>query len=155
MTMINGINKSRKSHNQVNQGSDRRSNQVNNVTGESKMDDKMLKIVAERFRALSDPSRLKIIQILRTGERSVGDLAHELNMRHGTVSRVLENAELVAKRKEGTKVFYRMEGNCVEKVCLLICSDVAHHLADRASLFRAFTEAKKPARASSRRKRKS
>ncbi len=107
------------------------------------MDQRMLEIVAERFRALGDPSRLAIVSLLREGEYSVGDLAEQLKLRHGTVSaqlRVLETAGLVAKRKQGTKVFYRLEGGCVEKVCSLICSDVAHSLIEQASLFQSFAD---------------
>ncbi|MFH1744354.1 MAG: metalloregulator ArsR/SmtB family transcription factor, partial [bacterium] len=67
------------------------------------MDNQVLEMIAIRLKALGDVSRLRIVEILRNGERSVGDLAEDLNMLHGTVSaqlRVLENAGLVSKRKE-------------------------------------------------------
>ena len=68
---------------------------------------------AEVGKALSDPTRLRIMNLLCQTERSVDDLAERLD--HSTANtsahlKVLKQARLVARRKEGRRVFYRLAG---------------------------------------------
>ena len=62
----------------------------------------------EIFRALSDPTRLRILALLRSMELSVGELAQVLGQSQPRVSRhvkILVDAELAERRKEGSWVF--------------------------------------------------
>jgi ArsR family transcriptional regulator len=64
--------------------------------------------LADRFQALADPTRLRVIQLLRAMELSVGELAHILGQSQPRVSRhlkVLADAAIVQRRKEGSWVF--------------------------------------------------
>jgi ArsR family transcriptional regulator len=62
-------------------------------------------------RALADPKRLCVLEILSSGERSVGDLSREASCHVPNMSQhlaVLRAAGLVTTRKEGSTVFYRL-----------------------------------------------
>src|SRR5258708_6108345 len=64
---------------------------------------------AEFFRILGHPVRVRILELLRNGERTVGDLQRELQMDSGGTSQhlgVLRNHGIVEGRRAGTSVFY-------------------------------------------------
>lgn len=67
--------------------------------------------VSQLFKALSDPTRLRLVLRLREGERSVGQLVAALGQPQSTVSRhlaLLKGAALVAARRDTTSVYYRL-----------------------------------------------
>jgi DNA-binding transcriptional ArsR family regulator len=64
---------------------------------------------AELFKALGHPVRIRILELLRDGERSVSDLQVELEIEMSSVSQqlaLLRARGLVTGRREGTTVFY-------------------------------------------------
>ena len=66
---------------------------------------------AERLKALSDPHRLKIVNALRYGELTVGDIAELLEAEVVTVShhlKIMKYANLVEVRREGRFMYYRL-----------------------------------------------
>ena len=66
---------------------------------------------AEISRALADPKRLCVLEILSSGEHSVGDLSREASCHVPNMSQhlaVLRSAGLVATRREGSTVYYRL-----------------------------------------------
>ena len=68
----------------------------------------MLLPLADRFQALADPTRLRILALLRVMELSVGELAHVLGQSQPRVSRhlkILSDAGVLERRKEGSWVF--------------------------------------------------
>jgi DNA-binding transcriptional ArsR family regulator len=73
------------------------------------LDEETLFIVSQTFKALSEPTRIRILHLLFTGEHSVNEIAEKLNLLQSTVShqlRFLKNLRLVKFRREGTSVFY-------------------------------------------------
>jgi DNA-binding transcriptional ArsR family regulator len=67
---------------------------------------------ADFFRALGHPVRVRILQLLREGERSVGALQEELELDSSGTSQhlaALRAQGLVASRKQGTSVYYRVK----------------------------------------------
>ncbi len=69
---------------------------------------------AEAIQALADPTRRTIFELLRSGPRSVGELAGGLPVSRPAVSqhlRVLKEADLVRERREGTRNFYSVNGD--------------------------------------------
>jgi ArsR family transcriptional regulator len=69
------------------------------------------KSVSDKFAAFSDPTRLRILHLLREGELCVGDLVTILEMPQPTVSRhlaYLRRASLVMTRKSGLWMYYRL-----------------------------------------------
>ncbi|WP_409296502.1 ArsR/SmtB family transcription factor [Peribacillus sp. SCS-26] len=73
------------------------------------LDDETLFIVSQTFKALSDPTRLRILNLLFKGEHSVNEIAEKLSLLQTTVShqlRFLKNVRLVKFRREGTTLYY-------------------------------------------------
>jgi ArsR family transcriptional regulator len=69
----------------------------------------IFEIKAELFRALGHPARVRALEVLAEGERSVGELAGEVGIEASHLSQqlgILRRAGLVATRKEGSTVFY-------------------------------------------------
>ena len=69
------------------------------------------KIVSDKFAAFSDPTRLRILHLLRDGELCVGDLVTILDMPQSTISRhlaYLRRSTLVATRKSGLWMYYSL-----------------------------------------------
>ena len=92
------------------------------------MSDKMLDLVARRFRTLGEPYRLRLLQELETGEKSVGELVAALEGNQPNISKhlqVLFDAGLIGRRREGTSIFYAISDPMVFKLCALVCSSEA------------------------------
>lgn len=67
---------------------------------------------AEMFRALSHPARIRVLETLALGERSVGELQPEIGIESSHLSQqlgVLRRAGLVSSRKEGQSVYYSIK----------------------------------------------
>lgn len=89
--------------------------------------DEFLDLMAEKFRMLADPTRLAILRSLMRGERSVGQVVEETGRGQANVSKhlkLLADAGLVARRKEGLQVFYRVDDPLVERLCKLVCETI-------------------------------
>ena len=68
-------------------------------------------VKAELFKTLGHPARVRALEMLSTGERSVGELQRELGLESSHLSgqlAVLRHAGLVTTRKQGTSVFYSL-----------------------------------------------
>ncbi len=97
----------------------------------------MLERQALICQALSDPKRLRILYALGSDERSVGDLASELGVSIANVSQhlgVLRSRGLVASRREGTSVYYRLAYPETMEACRVLRSILARQLADEGRL---------------------
>lgn len=95
------------------------------------MGDKMMELVARRFRTLGEPYRLRLLQMLESGEMSVGDLVSGLDGNQSNVSKhlqILHEAGLVGRRREGTTVLYSISDPMVFKLCDLVCRSEADKL---------------------------
>jgi ArsR family transcriptional regulator len=89
--------------------------------------DEFLGLMAEKFRMLADPSRLAILRTLMGGERSVSQVIEETGRNQANVSKhlkMLAEAGLVARRKEGLQVFYTLADPLVERLCKLVCETI-------------------------------
>ncbi|WP_138420212.1 ArsR/SmtB family transcription factor [Aquibacillus sediminis] len=83
-------------------------NQSNEWEG-ADLDEETLFVVSQTFKALGDPTRIRILHLLFSNEYSVNDIAKQLNLRQSTVShqlRFLKNLRLVKYRREGTTLYY-------------------------------------------------
>ena len=73
------------------------------------LDDETLFVVSQTFKALGDPTRIRILNLLFHKEFSVNGIAETLQLRQSTVShqlRFLKNLRLVKFRREGTTLYY-------------------------------------------------
>ena len=73
------------------------------------LSDEHVSRVATRARALGDPTRVRILEVLARGEQPVGHIAEALSSQHSTISKhlqVLHQAGLVERRREASAVIY-------------------------------------------------
>jgi DNA-binding transcriptional ArsR family regulator len=92
--------------------------------------------VAERFKALSEPSRLEILNALRRGEQTVSELLETTGLAQANASRhlqVLFAAGLVRRRKEGVSTYYRLADQDVLRLCELMCGRIEAQVHARAT----------------------
>jgi DNA-binding transcriptional ArsR family regulator len=97
-----------------------------------------LEQVAAYFQALSEPTRLSILNLLRDGERNVGELAQLTGYTSANISRhlgVLVQHGLVARDTRGTAVYCRIADESVYALCDLVCGNIARQL-ERTALGR-------------------
>jgi DNA-binding transcriptional ArsR family regulator len=92
---------------------------------------------ADFFRVLGHPVRVRILQLLRDGERSVGALQDELELDSSGTSQhlaALRAQGLVASRKEGTSVYYRVKDARTLELLELAKEIISSSLADSRTL---------------------
>jgi DNA-binding transcriptional ArsR family regulator len=78
-------------------------------------------VVAESFKALADPTRLKILALLFASERRVSDLADHLTVSQSAVShqlRLLRALDIVRYRKDGREVYYDLADDHVRDILI-------------------------------------
>ncbi len=88
------------------------------------MSAKMMELVARRFRTLGEPFRLRLLQQLEQGEKTVGELAEALDGNQPNVSKhlgILHEAGLVSRRREGNSIVYAISDPMVFRLCDLVC----------------------------------
>jgi DNA-binding transcriptional ArsR family regulator len=102
-----------------------------------KLDAIQLERVANMFRAFSEASRLAILQELKSGERSVSDIVDALPTSQANVSKqlkMLHDAGVVSRRKEGTQVLYQIADPMVFELCRLVCDKLNRDLKKTSRL---------------------
>jgi ArsR family transcriptional regulator len=104
----------------------------------SPLDQPAADLVARRFRALADPTRLRILDVLRRrDEASVGELTEELGATQQNVSKhlaALRDEGFLARRKQGTSSIYRIADPSVLELCDQLCAAMESQLADMEAL---------------------
>ncbi|MGA0853462.1 MAG: ArsR/SmtB family transcription factor [Luteolibacter sp.] len=96
-----------------------------------------LERVAGLFRAFGEPTRLAILQELKSGELSVSAIVERIDSSQANISKqlkVLHEAGLVTRRKQSTQVLYAISGPMVFKVCALVCDKLNHDTRMAAKL---------------------
>jgi len=85
-----------------------------------KMSNEMLILVAARFRILGEPYRLRILQVLRQGAMTVGDLVEALEGNQPIIYRhlqILHQAGIVSRRRSGSHIIYSIKDPVVFSLC--------------------------------------
>jgi len=96
-----------------------------------------LQLVAERFRVLAEPLRLRILQLLRTGEKNVTELTTHLATTQPNASkhlRLLQEAGFIGRRQAGTSVYYFVIDPSVFELCDVVCSSLYARMSAQARL---------------------
>ena len=94
----------------------------------------VLALVADRFKALGEPARLRILNALREGEASVGELTDATGLGQANLSKHLQMLYalgFVDRRKEGLYVFYRLADEEVFRLCDVMCGRIEREAAER------------------------
>ncbi len=87
--------------------------------------DEMIETISQRFRILGEPARLRILQVLESGEKTVSQVVEALKGNQPNISRHLNalfDAGIVARRREGNNIYYLICDPMVFKLCDLVCA---------------------------------
>lgn len=98
---------------------------------ERKLSEGALEKVAERFKVLSEPMRLRLLYALMDGEKNVSELVEETGGLQANVSKhlgVLLEAGSVGRRKRGLNACYRITDESIFELCDLVCGSVYDRL---------------------------
>lgn len=90
----------------------------------AKLNRDALEKIAANFRALSEPTRLAILQELKTGPKTVNELVEAIGLSQANVSKqltVLREAGFLGREQRGTQAFYSIEDDMVMQLCALVC----------------------------------
>ena len=101
--------------------------------------DPVREVKANLFRVLGHPARVRILELLREGERSVGALQAELGLDSGGTSQhlaALRRIGLVESRRDGTSVYYRVDDQRVFELLSVGRAIITRQLAEQQSLLR-------------------
>jgi DNA-binding transcriptional ArsR family regulator len=98
--------------------------------------------VAEYFGVLSEPMRLRLLNLLRDGEKCVQDLVEATQTSQANVSKhlkVMLQAGILTRRSEGTSAYYSVSDDLIFELCTLVCDRLASRIEQQAQYFRAFS----------------
>ncbi len=113
------------------------------------LDERALVHVADYFRALSEPLRLRILNALSDEPRNVGELTTLLECSQANVSKhlaTLMRLGFVERNAQGTSAYYRIADPKVYQLCDLVCGQMAQRFASQAQLLRVGGEPKRARR---------
>lgn len=94
------------------------------------LDEETLFVVSQTFKALSDPTRIRILHLLCEQELPVNQIADTLELRQSTVShqlRFLKNLRLVKYRRAGTSLYYSHDDEHVIDILQQTINHALHH----------------------------
>ena len=97
----------------------------------------LIELIARRFRLLSEPMRIRLLDHLRDGEQSVNALAERAGTGQQNVSKhlgVLADAGVVGRRRDGNHVYYRIVDDGVLGLCEQVCGSLGQQFRLLAQL---------------------
>jgi len=101
------------------------------MTLDHPLPDPLVDLIAQRFRILGEPMRIKLLDRLRQAPATVGELTAELSAGQQNVSKhlgVLHGAGIVSRAKDGTSVRYAVADESVFDVCEIVCGGLRRQL---------------------------
>lgn len=99
--------------------------------------DRVFASAAELFSLLSTPMRLRLISALCHGEKNVSQLLSEIDATQPNMSQhlaTLYRAGIVAKRREGTQIFYRLQSERAATLCRAVVTQIATEIDGDAEI---------------------
>ena len=100
------------------------------------MPNAVIELVAERFKVMGEPNRIRLLDRLREGEATVQELADSLEATQQNVSKhlgVLLRAGIVGRRKDGLFSYYRIVDDSVFAICEVVCGTMLREAEATAS----------------------
>ena len=88
-------------------------------------------LIAQRFRAMGEPMRLRLLMSLQQRERTVSELVEEHQTSQANISKhlhVLTAVGLLKRRKQGLNVFYSIADPSIFNMCDMVCGSLKKHL---------------------------
>jgi DNA-binding transcriptional ArsR family regulator len=93
----------------------------------------LVDLLAQRFRVLGEPTRIKLLDHLREGEESVGELQAALGASQQNLSKhlgILHAAGMVSRTKQGNRTLYAISDPSVFELCEQVCGSLRRQLAE-------------------------
>lgn len=100
-----------------------------------KLPPQALELIAARFRILGEPMRLRLLIALEAGERNVSELVELTQATQANISRHLQaltDAGILARRKQGLKVYYHIADPSIFDLCEGVCGSLQKRLGAQA-----------------------
>jgi DNA-binding transcriptional ArsR family regulator len=97
----------------------------------------LVELIARRFRVLGEPMRIRLLDHLREGEATVGELSQALEASQQNISKhlaVLTDAGVLERRKDGNHVYYRIADEGVFTLCEDVCGSLQEQLRSLSEL---------------------
>jgi ArsR family transcriptional regulator len=103
----------------------------------SPIPDALAELLAERLRAIGEPTRIRILDRLRGGEQTVQELTEALGTSQQNISKhlgVLHGVGILSRARAGSHVRYAIADPTVLDLCESVCGGVQRQLAELAAL---------------------
>ncbi len=95
--------------------------------------DSLVDLIAARFRVIGEPMRIKLLDAMREGPTTVGELTSALGASQQNVSKhlgVLLDAGIVGRRKDGNQVYYSIVDEGIFRLCEEVCGGLQRQFAE-------------------------
>ena len=95
--------------------------------------DPLVELIAQRFRVIGEPMRIKLLDALRDGDATVNELVGRLAASQQNVSKhlgILHQAGIVSRTKQGTSVRYAIADETVFALCEQVCGGLRQQVAE-------------------------
>jgi DNA-binding transcriptional ArsR family regulator len=95
--------------------------------------DALVELIAQRFRVLGEPMRIRVLDALRDGPLTINELTEVLGAGQQNVSKhvgVLAQAGVVARKKDGTRVRCSISDPSIFALCELVCGGLRQQVAE-------------------------
>lgn len=93
----------------------------------------LVELIAQRFRVIGEPMRIRLLDALRDGPMTINELAEALGATQQNVSKhigVLAQAGIVGRTKDGTRVRCHIADASVFELCELVCGGLRNQVAE-------------------------
>lgn len=100
----------------------------------------LVELIAQRFRVIGEPMRIRLLDTLREGPRTVSELTSELGATQQNVSKhlgVLLQANIVGRERDGIRARYFIADVSVFELCELVCGGLRRQVAELDELLTA------------------
>jgi DNA-binding transcriptional ArsR family regulator len=104
----------------------------------AKMSDEAVEMIANRFKLLSEPVRLRILQSLEQGRLSVTDLAAAVATTQPNVSKhlkMMQDAGIISRKQDGNTVYYSIADQSIFELCDVVCKSLKDRSAEISAVF--------------------
>lgn len=105
---------------------------------EKALTNEAIEAIAERFKLLSEPIRLKILHLLRDGEMTVSELTSRLGITQPNASkhlRTLQEAGVLSRKQRGNLVYYSIRDESIFQLCEVVCDSLGERFRQQAAIF--------------------
>ncbi len=95
-----------------------------------------LEQVAVFLRSMAEPTRLKILRALHDGEKTVSEIMEETGANQSNISKhlsILSSAHILASRKDGTSIYYKISDPNITDICDTVCRSIAERIRQEAA----------------------